>query len=202
VPTTTPPETLGRVADFLRPHAERVAAVGIACFGPIDLDRRSPTFGCITTTPKPGWARADVVGAFRALGVPVAFDTDVNGAALGEHRWGAGRGVDPFVYLTVGTGIGGGAIVNGRPLHGLVHPEMGHVPIPRDPKIRSRAPARTTAAASRASRPPSRSARAGDRAEALPAGHEAWRLQARYLASASSPSRPCSRRGESPWAAA
>ena len=131
MPTTTPPETLGRVADFLRPH--RVAAVGIACFGPIDLDRRSPTFGWITTTPKPGWARVDVVGAFRELGVPVVFDTDVNGAALGEHRWGAGRGVDPFVYLTVGTGIGGGAIVNGRPLHGLGHPEMGHVPIPRDP---------------------------------------------------------------------
>ena len=110
MPTTTPAETLGRVADFFRTHAERVAAVGIASFGPIDLDERSPTFGWVTTTPKPGWARANVVGAFRALSVPVAFDTDVNGAALGEHRWGAGHGVDPFVYVTVGTGIGGGVM--------------------------------------------------------------------------------------------
>jgi len=183
VPTTTPPETLGRVADFLRPHAERVAAVGIACFGPIDLDRRSPTFGWITTTPKPGWARVDVVGAFRALGVPVVFDTDVNGAALGEHRWGAGRGVDPFVYLTVGTGIGGGAIVNGRPLHGLVHPEMGHVPIPRDPEdsFTGACPYHGGCLEGLASAVALR-ARWGTAPEALPAEHEAWRLQARYLA--------------------
>src|SRR5207253_627242 len=183
VPTTTPAEPLGRVADFLRPHAERLAAVGIACFGPIDLDRRSPTFGWITTTPKPGWAHADVVGAFRALGVPVVFDTDVNGAALGEHRWGAGRGVDPFVYLPVGTGIGGGAIVNGRPLHGLVHPEMGHVPIPRDPadSFTGACPYHGSCLEGLASAVALR-ARWGTAPEALPAEHEAWRLQARYLA--------------------
>ena len=183
MPTTTPAETLGRVADFFRTHAERVAAIGIASFGPIDLDERSPTFGWVTTTPKPGWARANVVGAFRALSVPVAFDTDVNGAALGEHRWGAGHGVDPFVYVTVGTGIGGGAIVNGRPLHGLVHPEMGHLAIPRDPAdpFAGACPYHGDCLEGLASAVALR-ARWGAAPETLPAGHEAWPLQARYLA--------------------
>jgi fructokinase len=136
IPTTTAPETLGRVVDFFREHSARTpyAALGIASFGPLDLDPASRTAGWITETTKPGWSRVDVVGAFRrGLGIPVAIDTDVNAAALGEHRWGAGAGCDPLVYVTVGTGIGGGALVDGRPLHGLVHPEMGHIRIPRDP---------------------------------------------------------------------
>ena len=182
VPTTTPAETLRRVLEFFRAHTE-ITAVGAACFGPIDLDRSSPTFGRITTTPKPGWRGADVVGALRTLSVPVAFDTDVNGAALGEYRWGAGRGVDPFVYVTVGTGVGGGAIVGGRPVHGLVHPEMGHVPITRDsadafagacPYHRDCLEGLASAVAL--------SQRWGALPETLPAEHEAWRLQARYLA--------------------
>ena len=182
VPTTTPAETLRRVLEFFRAHTE-ITAVGAACFGPIDLDRSSPTFGRITTTPKPGWRGADVVGALRTLSVPVAFDTDVNGAALAEFRWGAGRGVDPFVYVTVGTGIGGGAIVGARPVHGLVHPEMGHVPITRDstdafagacPYHRDCLEGLASAVAL--------SQRWGALPETLPAEHEAWRLQARYLA--------------------
>ena len=182
VPTTTPAETLRRVLEFFRAHTE-ITAVGAACFGPIDLDRSSPTFGRITTTPKPGWRGADVVGALRTLSVPVAFDTDVNGAALAEYRWGAGRGVDPFVYVTVGTGIGGGAIVGARPVHGLVHPEMGHVPITRDsadafagacPYHRDCLEGLASAVAL--------SQRWGALPETLPAEHEAWRLQARYLA--------------------
>ena len=183
VPTTTPAETLGRVVDFFRAHADSVAAVGIACFGPLDLDERSPTFGFVTTTPKPGWARADVRGAFRALGVPVALDTDVNGAALGEHRWGAGRGLDPFVYVTVGTGIGGGAIVHGRPLHGLTHPEMGHVLVAREPgdAFAGACPYHGRCLEGLASGVAMR-ARWGMAPELLPADHEAWRLQARYLA--------------------
>jgi fructokinase len=183
VPTTSPAETLGRAAEFFRAHAESVAAVGIASFGPVDLDERSPTFGRVTTTPKPGWARADVVGAFRALSVPLAFDTDVNGAALAEHRWGAGRGVDPFVYVTVGTGIGGGAIVHGRPLHGLAHPEMGHLLIPRDPADRfaGACPYHGDCLEGLASAVALR-ARWGTPPETLPPEHEAWRLQARYLA--------------------
>jgi len=132
IPTGRPEVTLAGALAFFREQPEAIAALGIASFGPIDLDSTSPTCGFITTTPKPGWANIDLVGAFRALGVPVAFDTDVNGAALGESRWGAGRGVDPLVYVTVGTGVGGGAIVNGRLLHGLVHPEMGHLRLPHD----------------------------------------------------------------------
>lgn len=162
-----------------------MAAIGIASFGPVDLDPRSPTFGFITTTPKPGWAHTDVAGPFRAaLGVPVVFDTDVNGAALGEHRWGAARGVDPCVYLTVGTGIGGGGVVNGRLLHGLLHPEMGHVRIPHD---RAADPFRGACpyhgdcldglASGRAL-----AERWGTPAETLPATHQGWALEAEYLA--------------------
>lgn len=135
VPTTTPGETLAAVARFF---AERLAGpdeltlegLGIACFGPIDLDPASPTYGTIRATPKPGWAGADVVAFFHErFGVPIGWDTDVNGAALAEQRWGAARGLASLVYYTVGTGIGGGAVVDGRPLHGLAHPEMGHIPI-------------------------------------------------------------------------
>jgi fructokinase len=109
-----------------------IAALGVASFGPLDLDERSPTHGFITTTPKPGWRNTDILGPLRHAfpGLPIGFDTDVNGAALGEGRWGAAGGLEDFVYITVGTGIGGGAVVRGKPIHGLVHPEMGHMPIP------------------------------------------------------------------------
>lgn len=133
-PTTTPDETLGRVIEFFRrPRGDtELVSLGFASFGPIDLNPASSTYGHITTTPKAGWRSTDVVGTLRsALRVPVGWDTDVTGAALGEHRWGAGRDVENLVYLTVGTGIGGGAIVNGRPVHGLLHPEMGHLLVPR-----------------------------------------------------------------------
>lgn len=130
-----PQELLPRITEwFAAQHArEPVQAVGIASFGPLDLDPASPTYGSITSTPKPGWRDTDWLGAFaRALpGVPVAIDTDVNGAALGERRWGAALGLDDFVYLTMGTGIGGGAMVGGRLVHGLLHPEMGHMRVPR-----------------------------------------------------------------------
>ncbi|MGH8871995.1 MAG: ROK family protein [Acidimicrobiia bacterium] len=130
IPTTYPAETIGRVIDSL--DDEPVQAVGIASFGPVGVDPRRPDYGRITVTPKEGWSGVDVVGPIRdALGVPVGFDTDVNGAALGEGRWGAGRGLETFVYVTVGTGIGGGALVNGEPLHGLGHPEMGHITVRR-----------------------------------------------------------------------
>jgi fructokinase len=131
-PTTTPVETIGRAVAFLRREGP-VRAVGIGSFGPVDLRPGSPTWGSITRTPKPGWASTDVAGTIgRELGVPVAFDTDVDVAALGEHRWGAARGLDTFCYVTVGTGIGGGAIVGGRIVHGLLHPEFGHMRIPHD----------------------------------------------------------------------
>jgi fructokinase len=126
-PNTTPEETIARAARFFRQNGA-IAAVGVGSFGPIDLRR-----GRITTTPKPGWADTDVVGALgRALDVPIAFDTDVNAAALGEYRWGAAVGLETFCYITVGTGIGGGGMANGRLMHGLLHPEFGHMRIPHD----------------------------------------------------------------------
>jgi fructokinase len=135
-PTTTPEETMARAVDFFKQQEAdlgRLSAIGFACFGPLDPNPDSPTFGHILPTPKPGWTKADVVGPLRsALGIPVAFDTDVNGAALGEGRWGAGQGLKNFIYLTVGTGIGGGAYVEGKLLHGLIHPEMGHIPLRHD----------------------------------------------------------------------
>ena len=132
VPTTTPGETIGRVVAFFEREGP-VGAIGIGSFGPVDSKPSSPTWGHITTTPKPGWAGTDVAQEIgRQLSVPVAFDTDVNAAALGEHRWGAARGLDTFCYITVGTGIGGGGMVGGKLLHGLVHPEFGHMRIPHD----------------------------------------------------------------------
>jgi len=126
-PTTTPAETLTRAANFFAQNGG-ISAVGVGSFGPIDLRA-----GRITTTPKPGWANTDVVSTLHsALGVPVAFDTDVNAAALGEGRWGAATGLDTFCYFTVGTGIGGGVMARGRLVHGLIHPEVGHMRIPHD----------------------------------------------------------------------
>jgi fructokinase len=184
-PTTTPAETLARAIEFFRHHATRApfAAIGIACFGPLDLARDSPTAGWITDTTKPGWSGVDVAGAFRELGVPVAIDTDVNGAALGELRWGAGVGCDPVVYVTVGTGIGGGAIVGGRPMHGLVHPEMGHMRVPRiaDDSFPGACPFHGDCLEGLASGRAIH-VRRGLPGEALAADDPVWALEARYLA--------------------
>ena len=132
IPTTSPEETIGRAVAFFQREGP-VNVVGIGSFGPVDQNLSSPTWGYITTTPKPGWAHTDVGQELsRRLAVPVAFDTDVNAAALGEHRWGAAQGLEAMCYNTVGTGIGGGVVVGGRPLHGLLHPEFGHLRIPHD----------------------------------------------------------------------
>jgi fructokinase len=132
IPTTTPEETIGRAVEFFEREGP-VTAIGIGSFGPVDQKLDSPTWGHITSTPKPGWAHTDVGQEIRRrLSAPVAFDTDVNAAALGEHRWGAAQGLDTFCYITVGTGIGGGGMARGRLLHGLVHPEFGHMRIPHD----------------------------------------------------------------------
>jgi len=134
IPTTDPATTLALVGGWLASHGS-FAAIGIASFGPIDLHPGSATFGHITTTPKPGWANTDVFGYFqkRFPGIPIGFDTDVNGAALGEHRYGNARGLDDFIYITIGTGIGGGGMANGRLLHGRLHPEIGHLRLKRIP---------------------------------------------------------------------
>lgn len=137
VPTTAPEETLAAVARLIREAAagQPIAATGLAAFGPLDLDPRSPKWGHVTRTPKPGWSGADLAGTIgRALGCRVAIDTDVNGAALAEWRWGAGQGVASLAYLTIGTGIGGGMLLDGTLRHGLQHPEIGHVPLRRHPE--------------------------------------------------------------------
>jgi fructokinase len=186
-PTTIPAETLGRAVAFFKEQTQglTLSALGIGSFGPVDLDPASPTFGCITNTVNPGWANTPVVSIVQSeLNIPVVMDTDVNAAAFGEYWWGAARGLDPIVYLTVGTGIGGGVVCQGKSLHGLMHPEVGHMLIPHD---RDQDPfagvclfhgdcleglASGTAMKQRWGQP----------AETLPADHAAWTLEAHYLA--------------------
>jgi fructokinase len=187
-PTTRPEETIGQTIAFFAPYAERgeLTAVGIASFGPLDLNPASPTFGHITTTPKPNWGHVDLRGQIqKALNLPTAFDTDVNAAAFGEHYWTPeNQPLDPFIYMTVGTGIGVGALINGRPLHGLVHPEAGHLAIPhdreRDPFPGS-CPYHGDCLEGLASGP-AMNKRWGQSAETLPEKHPAWDLEAEYIA--------------------
>jgi fructokinase len=182
-PTTTPKETIGKAISFFKEH-EPFAALGIASFGPCDLNPHSPTYGYITSTPKPGWKNIDLLGAFRrAFSVPIAMDTDVNVAALGERRWGAAKGLEAVVYLTVGTGIGGGGVINGRMMHGLIHPEMGHIRVPRVPNdtFAGNCPYHGDCLQGLAAGP-AIEARWGRPAEELPSGHPAWDLEASYLA--------------------
>lgn len=182
--TRTPDETLADAVAFFREQPEPPVAVGIGSFGPVDPDPASPTYGYVTSTPKPGWAHTDVAGAIRdALGVPVSFDTDVNAAALGEHRWGAAQDVDTLLYITVGTGIGGGGIVAGRRLHGLVHPEMGHIFIPRAPgdDFAGDCPYHDGCLEGMA-KGPALEKRWGRPGSDLLADHQAWAFEAHYLA--------------------
>ena len=186
VPTTSPQATIDQIIAFFRDQAGReLSAVGVGAFGPVDLHPESPTFGFITSTPKVGWQQYDLAWTlYRALQVPIGFDTDVNAAAAGEARWGAGRGLPNFLYLTVGTGIGGGALVNGEVIHGLLHPEMGHIRIPHDlgaDPFPGSCPYHKDCLEGLASGP-AMQARWGKRAQELPADHPAWALEAHYLA--------------------
>lgn len=188
-PTTQPDETIGRVIAFFEKHnrllSKPVEAIGVASFGPIDPDPASPTFGQITTTPKPGWRNTPIVQPLRdAFGVPVAFDTDVNAAAVGEGTWGAAAGLDSFLYLTIGTGIGGGGVFRGKPLHGLIHPEMGHIRLPhdwqRDP-YGGFCPFHGDCFEGLAAGP-ALLGRWGKPGDQLPPDHPAWALEAHYIA--------------------
>lgn len=136
--TTTPDETLRKTIQFFQPYAsaEKIRSIGIGCFGPLDLSPSSPTYGFITATPKPSWSNTDVRGTLqRNLHIDIAFDSDVNAAAVGESIWGASREQDPSLYLTIGTGIGGGYIKDGKPLIGLLNLEMGHLRIPHSREL-------------------------------------------------------------------
>jgi fructokinase len=189
-PTTTPDETLGRAISFFKEQEaqeEPLSAIGVASFGPVDPDPDSPTFGFITSTPKMDWVNTDFIGALQEhFEVPMGFDTDVNGAALAEGKWGAAAGLHTFIYLTIGTGIGGGALVNDRLLHGLIHPEMGHIRLhhdwERDP-FPGNCPYHGDCLEGMAAGPAIEE-RWGQKGQELEPGHPAWDLEADYLAQA------------------
>jgi fructokinase len=184
-PTSTPDITLASVIEFFRQAGDHYDAIGIGSFGPVDLDPASPTYGRITSTPKVGWQDFDLAGTVqRTLNAPVNFDTDVNAAILGEARWGAARYLDDAVYLTVGTGIGGGVLAHGRLVHGLLHPEIGHLRLPhdktRDP-FEGICPYHGDCFEGLACGP-ALQARWKQPALTLPPDHPAWELEAHYLA--------------------
>lgn len=183
LPTRGGDETVREIIEYFRAHP--VEALGVSSFGPLNLDPASPEYGNITTTPKAGWANYPLRrNLAEALGVPVGIDTDVNGAALAEARIGAGKGVDSLVYYTIGTGIGGGAVVNGQLLHGLVHPEMGHMllrPVENDPAPHGFCPYHDGCLEGMA-KGPAIEKRWGKPAAELPEDHIAWEIEAEYLA--------------------
>src|SRR6478736_290801 len=187
IPTTTPRETLEQCLAFFDSQP-KIDALGVGCFGPLELRRDARYYGHVTATPKPGWSHADVVGPLaRGLGVPVAFDTDVNAAVLGGARWGAARNLDTAIYITIGTGIGGGALIGGQLAHGLVHPEMGHLLVPREPDdlaFDGACPFHGGRCWEGLAAGPALERRYGQRAETLPGDHPAWDLEGRYIASA------------------
>ena len=183
LPTRGCDETVREIIEYFRAHP--VEALGVSSFGPLNLDPASPEYGNITTTPKAGWVNYPLRrNLAEALGVPVGIDTDVNGAALAEARIGAGRGVDSLVYYTIGTGIGGGAVVNGQLLHGLVHPEMGHMllrPVENDPAPHGFCPYHDGCLEGMA-KGPAIEKRWGKPAAELPEYHISWEIEAEYLA--------------------
>ena len=184
-PTTTPEETTEKIIEYFTRNP--VDAIGLGCFGPIDPDKNSPTYGYITTTPKPGWANYDIVGAIKKglNNIPVGFDTDVNAACLGEVKFGAAQGLDSALYLTIGTGLGGGAYVEGNLVHGLLHPEMGHMMLVRreDDTYEGHCPFHKGCLEGMAAGP-GLGERWGVKGDELESDHKAWDLEAYYLGQA------------------
>jgi fructokinase len=186
-PTTTPRETLQRVTEFFTPyvHSNKLKSIGLGSFGPVDVDTESPTFGFITTTPKLNWANTDILGTLKGeLCLPISIDMDVAASALGEYRWGAIQGLDPSLYLTIGTGIGGSYILNSKPLRGLVSLEMGHVYLPHDLRLDpfpGSCPYHGDCFEGLANGPAIQ-ARFSQPAESLPDDHPFWELEAGYIA--------------------
>jgi fructokinase len=185
IATTTPDETLGLVIGFFKQQKAAgysFDALGLACFGPLDLNPHSASFGNITATPKPHWSNTPILSALKiGLDCEVYIDTDVNAAALAEYRWGAAQGTSVSIYITVGTGVGGGVVINGKPLHGLIHPEIGHMLIPAPDGVLGACPFHGNCVEGLASgtamgkiwRQP---------AETLADNHLAWDIQAQVLA--------------------
>ena len=183
-PTRQPKETFEDIIGYYRNW--EIQALGVGCFGPIDLNKNSETYGYITKTPKAGWEYYDVVGTLKnALNVPVGFDTDVNGAILGEVTWGAAKGAESAIYVTIGTGGGVGVYVNGGLLHGLVHPEGGHILLERHPKdtYKGKCPFHGNCVEGLASGPAVED-RWGKKGVELADRDEVWEMEAYYIAQA------------------
>ena len=183
-PTEIPESTVPKMIAYFQDKG--IEALGIGCFGPVDLNKKSATYGYITSTPKLAWRFYDFAGAFReALKVPVGFDTDVNGAALGEATFGVAKGLDSALYLTIGTGIGGGSVVGGKLVHGLLHPEMGHMKmiVREDDTYSGKCPYHGTCFEGLAAGP-AIEARWGVKGSELPEDHPAWDLEAYYIGQA------------------
>lgn len=183
-----PAKLLDRVTSWLHAHQNefgRLEGIGFASFGPIDLDPSSSTYGYVTSTPKPGWKNTDVLTPLKnAFGlIPIGFDTDTNGAGLGEFQWGAARGLEDFVYITIGTGIGAGGMVRGNLMHGLVHPEVGHLYLPNlaGDDFEGACPYHGRCWEGLCSGP-AITERTGMSASELPADHPAWDFETRYVA--------------------
>ena len=183
IPTEAPEKTIPAMAAWF--DEKEILALGIGSFGPVDLRTDSPTYGYITSTPKPGWRNQPLLPALRdALGIPALIDTDVNAAALAEWQLGAARGLNSCMYVTVGTGIGAGLVIEGRLVHGLVHPELGHMLLRQesnDPAPDGFCPYHKGCLEGLASGPAIEK-RWGTKAQNLPESHEAWKLEADYLA--------------------
>lgn len=184
IPTETPAITMPKLINFFL--SENVEALGVGCFGPIDLNHSSPTYGCITSTPKLAWRNYNIVKSFQdALNVPIGFDTDVNGAALGEATWGASKDCEVSLYITIGTGVGVGICIDGTPLHGLIHPEAGHVLISRlsNDNYEGSCPFHTDCLEGLAAGP-SLEGRWGKKAYELTDQTEVWEMESHYIAQA------------------
>ena len=185
--TTTPAETIGRVIEFFDPYLSQLSGIGLGSFGPFDADPSSLTYGYITTTPKPHWGNTNILGMLREkINLPFAVDMDVAAAGLGEAKWGASKNDSHSLYLTIGTGIGGGYIVNGKPLRGLVSLEMGHIRLTHDLKLdpfQGACPYHGDCFEGLAAGP-AVEARFGQRGETLPDDHPFWDLESGYIAQA------------------
>jgi len=185
IPTGTPENTMPPMIEFFR--GKGISALGIGCFGPVDLDKKSPTYGYITSTPKLAWTNYPIVAEFeKALGVPVGFDTDVNAAALGEATWGCTKDVENSIYITIGTGVGVGVIANGKPYHGMIHPEGGHILLarhPDDPMVGSGCPFHENCMEGLAAGP-SLEKRWGVKGAELADRMDVWEMEAWYIGQA------------------
>lgn len=184
IPTETPEVTMPKIIEFFK--AAKVEAIGVGCFGPVDLNKTSDQYGYITSTPKLSWRYYNILGVLKQeLNVPVGFDTDVNAAALGEATYGITKGLDVSLYITIGTGVGVGVYINGQLLHGMLHPEAGHILVERQEEdtFEGCCPYHKNCLEGLAAGP-AIGKRYGKSAVELSNCEEVWRLEANYIAQA------------------